>query len=134
MDFFITKLSNMGNIDNMNIIVAGSREFSDYDFLRDKLDFLLSGVTEPITIISGCAHGADMLGERYAEERGIHVIRMPANWHVHGKRAGYMRNVEMANAGTHCVIFRVNQSRGSTLMEEIAKERRLSLRVYDFKQ
>ena len=114
----------------MRVIVAGSRDFADYNFLRDKLDFLLSRVNEDVTIISGCARGADSLGERYAKERGLTLLRMPADWQKHGKRAGYMRNVEMANAATHCVIFRVNHSKGSSLMQAIAKEFRLCTRIY----
>lgn len=41
----------------MRIIVAGSRDFTDYNFLRDKLDFLLSRTKQDVTIISGCARG-----------------------------------------------------------------------------
>lgn len=116
----------------MRIIVAGSRDFADYNFLRDKLDFLLSRVNEDVTIISGCARGADSLGERYARERGLALVRMPADWHKYGKRAGYMRNVEMAKAATHCVIFRVNHSKGSSHMLAIAKDFQMCTRIYDF--
>ncbi len=52
--------------------------------LRDKLDFLLSRVNEDVTIISGCARGADSLGERYAKERGLTLLRMSADWQKHG--------------------------------------------------
>lgn len=68
----------------MRVIVAGSRDFADYNFLRDKLDFLLSRVNEDVTIISGCARGADSLGERYAKERGLTLLRMSADWQKHG--------------------------------------------------
>ena len=29
----------------------------------------------------------------------------PAEWHIHGKSAGYKRNEVMAQVATHCIIF-----------------------------
>lgn len=115
----------------MNLIIAGSRNFDDYSYLTAKLNILLSQTKTPITIISGCAHGADMLGEQYAKECGYPIIHKPANWNKYGKQAGYLRNLEMAKIATHCVVFRVNASKGSSLMIDIAQKHNLPLRIYD---
>ena len=44
------------------VIIAGSRDFADYNLLAQRCDHLLSQVTEPIEVVSGTARGADRLG------------------------------------------------------------------------
>ena len=67
------------------VIIAGSREFDNYERLRVICDHLLGrgqgGTPVPnIEIVSGTARGADRLGERYARERGFSLKRFPADW------------------------------------------------------
>ncbi len=112
------------------VIVAGGRDFSDYELLAEKLDFLLENITSPV-IVSGTARGADTLGEQYAAERGYSVNRFPADWQTHGKRAGYLRNAEMAK-NADCLVAFWNGRRersGTYMMIQIAKERGLQVRV-----
>jgi hypothetical protein len=47
-------------------------------------------------VVSGCASGADLAGERWAKERGVWIERFPADWNKHGKGAGPIRNRAMA--------------------------------------
>ena len=49
-----------------------------------------------IRIISGTARGADKLGEQYAKIAHYELSKFPADWDGLGKRAGYIRNAEMA--------------------------------------
>ena len=51
------------------VIVAGGRDFGDYQLLRKTLDNLLCNITEEIVVVCGQAKGADTLGEQYAKER-----------------------------------------------------------------
>lgn len=76
------------------LLVAGSRTFTDYGFLKRKLDFLLQNVSDRIVIVSGGARGADTLAIRYAEEKGYPYKVFPADWSL-GKMAGYIRNDQM---------------------------------------
>ena len=49
----------------MRLIIAGGREFNDYELLKEKVDYLLRNKKgETIEIVSGKARGADSLGER----------------------------------------------------------------------
>lgn len=112
------------------IIIAGSREFNDYNFLKSKLDLLTSRLKEDIEIVSGTCKGADLLGEQYAEEKGYNTTRFPADWDKHGKSAGFKRNVEMAEYADACVVFHVNNSKGSQHMINEAKQKKLQLKVY----
>lgn len=119
------------------LIVAGSRDFSDYAFLKRKLDHLLQNIEGEIEIISGEARGADKLGEQYANENGLKFNSHPADWDRYGKSAGYRRNEEMAlsvknnNNFGGCVVFRKNMSKGSSHMIDLATKHGLKLRVYD---
>lgn len=122
------------------LIVAGSRGFNNYPELERVCDFMLSKkIAEgySITIISGTANGADKLGEQYAINRGFGLVRMPADWSL-GKRAGHIRNRAMAiKAITDfedgaCIGFRVNNSRGTTVMLDICKELNLKHLAKDY--
>jgi predicted Rossmann fold nucleotide-binding protein DprA/Smf involved in DNA uptake len=46
----------------MKVIIAGSRNFNDYNLLKSSCDNLLTQFTN-IEIVSGTARGADKLGE-----------------------------------------------------------------------
>ena len=61
-------------------LVAGTRTFSDYALLRQKLDYLLRNNRNNVAIVSGGARGADALAKRYAEENGYVYYEFPADW------------------------------------------------------
>jgi hypothetical protein len=115
----------------MNVIIAGSRTFNDYPLLKKKLDSILKNQKD-ITIISGTANGADKLGEIYAEQNHHKLEKYPAMWDLFGKKAGYMRNEEMANVADACVVFWDGKSKGTKHMIDIAKKYKLKLRIIMF--
>lgn len=112
----------------LRVIVAGTRSFANYEFLRAKMDCLLIRCPE-VEIVSGTARGADQLGERYASERGYPLKQFPADWDTYGKAAGYRRNEQMAEYADAAVVFWDGKSRGSKHMIDIAKAKGLALRV-----
>lgn len=77
------------------LLVVGSRTFNDYSLLKEHIDFSLQKRQESIVIVSGGAKGADLLAKRYAEERGYEYVEFLADWELHGKSAGYIRNDQM---------------------------------------
>ncbi len=117
------------------VIIAGSRDFNNYEKMAEKCDHILSQyLANPlfeVIIISGTARGADRLGEKYAKERQLKVWRFPADWNKHGKAAGYIRNREMAQVADALIAFRqagaVNK--GTDNMIQLAKEHNLLVRV-----
>lgn len=90
----------------VKIIIAGSREFDNYDFLKSNMNVLFScfGIdkNEPIEIICGMCRGADTLGERFAKENDYAIKYFPADWDKYGKAAGVIRNEEMAKYAAEC--------------------------------
>lgn len=111
----------------MRIIIAGSRTFRDYKFLKSKCDRIIT--FEPECIISGLAQGPDRMAIRYAAENNYRVLEFPADWDKYGRKAGYLRNVEMARAATHLIAFWDGKSRGTKHMIDIARDHGLTVRV-----
>ncbi|MGQ5176980.1 DUF2493 domain-containing protein [Bacillus halotolerans] len=107
----------------IKVIVAGGRDFNDYELLRRKLDSALRNrQKEKIIIVSGKARGADSLGERYAREKGYEISEHPADWDKFGKAAGYIRNKEMAEEADALMAFWDGKSRGTKHMIDLAKK------------
>lgn len=113
----------------MKVIIAGSRNFTYYNKLREYCDKILKNLEEDIEIVSGAAKGADKLGERYAREKGYNTKLFPADWDMHGKRAGYVRNKEMAEYADALICFWDGVSKGSKIMIDLAEKEGLKIRV-----
>ena len=121
---------------NIKVIIAGSRKFNDFEFMKNKLNPIFKDIKN-CEIISGTANGADKLGEEYAKYKGYNIKQMPADWSK-GKSAGYKRNVEMADYALtgdkyRLIIFWDGISKGSNHMINIAKERNIKTKIILFK-
>lgn len=115
------------------VIIAGSRDFNDYNLLCQWCDYMLQNfLPQNVMIVSGTARGADKLGERYAKERGMQIDAHPANWELHGKSAGYIRNEEMAHYADACILFWDGKSRGTMHMRDLAVKHNLRLKVVEY--
>lgn len=79
-------------------------------------------------VVSGTARGIDKAGEFCAKRLGIPVKKMPAEWDLHGKSAGFKRNQQMAEYGEALICIH-NGSNGSRHMLNIAKEK--GLRIHE---
>jgi hypothetical protein len=103
----------------MKVIIAGSRSINDYKQLCQIMDNLIIQTTE---VVCGMASGVDLMGKRWAEENGIPVKKMPANWSLHGNAAGPIRNKEMAEYADALILLWDGKSKGSKSMLKFAKE------------
>lgn len=115
---------------SFKVIIAGSRDFNDYDRLAERMDFYLQNQSA-VEIVSGTARGADKLGENYAAESRLPVARFPAKWDLYGRSAGYKRNAVMADYADALVAFWDGASRGTKHMINLAKEKNLKVRIVD---
>ena len=116
----------------MKTIIAGSRNINDYKLLQKVIAALPRWwhITE---VVSGTAHGVDRLGERWAYENGITVIKFPANWIKYGKSAGPRRNLEMGryvapNGGL--IALWDGTSSGTSNMIEVAHTVGIKIHLY----
>lgn len=96
----------------IRIIIAGSRDFNNYNLVLDTLNTYLKNIDmskTKVVIVSGTARGADKLGELYAERHYLECKRFPADWTNLGNKAGPKRNIQMAeysiNNGCKGVLF-----------------------------
>lgn len=137
----------------VRVIIAGSRLFDDFRYLESKChtvfhslskENILSGhIKEDISnmeIISGTAKGADKLGEIFAVKHNIKIKRFPADWNTYGKRAGYIRNEQMAkyaisddNYGV-LIAFWDGESRGTKHMINLANKHGLKVYVFNYNE
>lgn len=137
----------------MKIIVAGGRNFIDYEFVVTWLDHFLYRITEPIEIVCGACdtgeltftrkdgtkvYGVDGLAERYAKRKKYPVKLFPPDKEKYGnKKAYYFRNKAMADYCTPLVdglvAFHDGSSKGTAMMIRLAQDRKLKVKVVDYK-
>jgi hypothetical protein len=115
----------------MKVIIAGGRNFNDYEKLCQFCDKALSKQTE-VEIVSGTANGADKLGEKYANDNGHPIKQFPADWDKYGKSAGYKRNAQMADYADALIAFWDGKSRGTKHMIDLANRANLKVKVSYF--
>lgn len=116
----------------MKVIIAGGRDFEDYDLLCSKLDIILQNVNG-VEIVCGMAKGADTLGLMYARERKLPVKEFPPKYPIYGPRlAPIIRNKHMAKYADALVLFWDGVSRGSKNMKMQAEEQDLKIRVIKY--
>ena len=108
----------------MKAVVAGGRDFKDYDLLKFTLDSFQQEYGNITEVVSGTAKGVDKLGEQYANENNIPIKRFVPDWQGLGKKAGHVRNRLMGDyAKEHngmLVAFWDKQSKGTKGMIDYA--------------
>lgn len=105
----------------MNIIIAGGRDFTNYQLLKLTMDEVLDKV-HISEVVCGEATGADTLGKQWAIENNIPVKSFKANWDKHGAKAGPLRNREMGLYADYLVAFWDGKSRGTLHMIEFMRK------------
>lgn len=121
----------------MKLAIIGSRDFTNYDLLKETIAKYLD-ISKIEEIISGGASGADSLGARFARENNIKLTKFPAQWYElyllpckikkdkNGKEynvlAGFNRNTDIVNAAEYVLAF----SNGSNGTEDSINKARKS--------
>lgn len=113
----------------MKVIIAGSRNIQNKDYVLSKLNEELE--PEKVEeVVSGGADGVDTIGEIWAENNGVPVERFDPEWEKYGKSAGHIRNNEMAKYADKLVAFWDGDSRGTKSMIEKAESEGIPRKVY----
>ena len=113
------------------IIIAGGRDCDDYSLLQSKCLPIIERLmpNHEVIIMSGHAKGADMLGERFAEEHGLKLEVYPADWKAHYRSAGFRCNEQMGNIANGLIAFWDGESHGTKHMIEYAKSKGFDVNV-----
>jgi len=112
----------------MRLIVAGGRDIGNVPLIRREMNRAWKDIG-PFEVVSGMARGVDSIAADLAIDAGIIVNEFPADWDKFGKSAGYRRNEEMAQFGTHLLAFWDGESKGTGHMIDIAEREGVPVRI-----
>ena len=116
----------------MKVIIAGSRTIVAFSILVDvikefdKIDKNIT-ITE---VVCGGAKGVDKLGSLWGSRHNIPIRLFPADWERYGRKAGMVRNEEMADYAEAAIILWDGKSSGTANMIDFAKQYNLTTLVY----
>lgn len=101
----------------MRILVCGGRTYRDIEAMRRVLTANDNGSIPAPTLIHGNAPGADRLAAHVAYgELFWRVLPFPADWDLHGRAAGPIRNQEMIDRGKPDLVLAFPGGRGTADM------------------
>lgn len=114
------------------LLITGSRNFGDRGHvdialmrtaLKDARRKLHDTGFDRIVLVHGAARGADQLAAVVGKSMGFVLDPHPAQWSVHGKAAGPIRNKEMVDLGADLMLaFPRGASRGTRGCMQLAAE------------
>lgn len=130
----------------MKVIIAGpSNLYPKWHVIAEAV--VQSGFEDIELIIQGGATGVDSAAKGYASEMRLPCVTVGADWGIHGKRAGPIRNrkmAEMADAliaikrqgmetpGTTSMIREAEKAGLDIYIHEIARNRTHLMSAYDW--
>lgn len=98
----------------MRILVTGSREWTDSAFVRRVLELAPQPYSQHVLVHGDCPKGLDRMAANIASSLGMRVEAHPAQWSVHGRAAGPIRNQAMVDTRPDLTLaFMCDGSRGT---------------------
>jgi hypothetical protein len=116
----------------MRILVTGSRSWDDRSVIYRALAEASEGVShDEIVLVHGGARGADEIAAHFASAYDWGVEGHDPLWIVYGRKAGIIRNMEMADAGADiCLAFIKDGSPGATQCAVYAESKGIPVKRY----
>lgn len=111
----------------MRLIVCGGRNYRDRDAVFAALDAVHRKIGVDF-LIQGAAAGGDYLARRWAESWSIPCGSYPAQWDVHGRKAGILRNQLMIDEGKPNGVVAFPGGRGTADM--VARAKKSGIKVW----
>lgn len=115
----------------MKTIIAGSRGYPD-SWVIEILDsqYCTPNIIDITEVFCGGARGPDTSGKNWAYSLGVPVRMFPADWENYGRRAGFLRNEQMATHADALIAFWDGESKGTKHMIDLALRHGLETHVY----
>lgn len=115
----------------MRVLVTGDREWDDQRIVNMVLDGAFDHDLR-MTLIEGCAKGADSCAEVWADDASATHEHYPAQWDKYGRAAGPIRNRQMLEEGKPDVViaFHDDLSKSKGTRDMIDQAKRAGLPVY----
>lgn len=106
--------------DARRILVTGSRDWCDIDFLQRVLERAFVLAPAAVLVHGGC-RGVDVTAASVWIGLGGVCEVHPADWDAFGRSAGPRRNQEMVDSGVDvCLAFVLDDSRGASHCASVA--------------
>jgi hypothetical protein len=114
------------------LLITGSRTWTDVECIRYALHCYKVQFGKAVMLNGACRTGADLLCAQIGTQLGYEIECYPAQWDLHGKRAGMLRNIQMIEQGkpTHCMAFIANNSPGATHCKNEALKAKIPTKVF----
>jgi len=109
-------------LPQLHLAVVGSRNFSRLDLVSAALDSF-----GPCVVVTGGAKGVDQTAGYEAQRRGWTVKLFLPEWHLHGRQAGMLRNVQIVDHSDGVLVFWDGRSRGTKHSLDLARLRKKPL-------
>lgn len=103
-------------------LVCGGRNYSDRERVYHFLDHL-----SPKTVIEGAATGADTMAGDWAREHNVECLEFKADWDMHGKSAGPIRNQQMIDEGKPTLVVAFPGGKGTADMLARARKHNIPI-------
>lgn len=105
----------------MKIGIVGSRSFTSWEkfsaaIYKSPVVEIIDACkfnNEHIHVVTGDANGADELASRWAKENNLNLSVLKANWDLHGRSAGVLRNKDLVDEVDLLIAFWDGKSRGT---------------------
>jgi predicted membrane GTPase involved in stress response len=111
----------------MIILISGSREYSDLEFVKEYVKLLPSDTI----LLNGRARGVDNVARNTALFNDIRVRDYPAEWRKYGKGAGFIRNHIMVDLAELIICFWDGESPGTKDVIDYSLQQNKPLVVYN---
>jgi hypothetical protein len=117
----------------MRIIFSGSRNWMNEPIVLDMLKMIISKFEkDQVTIVVGGAKGLDQIAENLAKSLHLKVDVFYADWDLHGKAAGPIRNQKMLDSGADLLVaFPSKDSKGTRHMIDISQKAGIKTIIYE---
>jgi hypothetical protein len=121
----------------VRVLVCGSRDWGNRYAVWSRMRALAREYPDAVVVhgaasrkAQGVEQSADMLADAAARSLGLKVEPHPADWKAEPRRAGILRNVEMAESGIdRGLAFQHNGSRGTAHMIDCLRKRGIPVEV-----
>jgi hypothetical protein len=97
---------------SFTVLVTGGRNYQGRERVNDRLDALAEAHAD-LFVIEGGATGADQWARAWRINHRRPGRTYRADWHIHGKKAGIVRNAEMLAEGRPNLVLAFPGGRGT---------------------
>ncbi len=109
-------------INNQTWIICGGRDFADAGMFAAAMGDLIRLRGIPECVVNGGARGADLMAKEWADRHAIKARSVAADWGLHGRAAGPIRNQAMLDKYTPDLVVAFPGGRGTADMVHRSRE------------